>query len=677
MHHAEEGRHLLARRLPGQKPNEWALPQSRETTEQLVAALRKLGRTPYMIEGYLTRPDEAIAKLGPIDDPMVGVFVHWTYAPHTVDGVVGKDNPLLLASNFSGTWPGLVALLNTGASLESVGRPASRVWTDAPDWTADARFMERLDEWCSTGRIALRHQRAARRRRRRARGRSRSPSRSPTAIRRKRVLALMLGDTSMGMINGYFGPRLLYPIGFSEHKVDQAWLIDRVKTVTDARVDDAFKFVQDKGVTFHWSEADAEDFTAEATREQLRGYLAVLDLLDEFKADCLGWQYQLGLLKLLPPSDFAEGLLNSHARPEGNGHVVITSTEADQGNLVPMELMKRLLEAKGLPGAVMFHDVRWGAEHDGRFLWVLLNSGSCGAYAFNHDVTSLQGRPQLPPAGRLLPRARRHLRRRQPARPDHLGPVLDRPHGPARHGPRPGRVGRPARRRPRSLVARHDPPVAVHGRRPRLLDGDGHGPLHEQPHRRRLWRHLRRDGGAQPEPGLQGPDHVVPEGRRPERPARGHFRRASAMKSCSRRETGFPSRPSGARLGGALRRIPSDETRERELAMEPVVIACGGCGAAIRIRHPEKPGAGSAPGAGPVLAMPEAGEPRVRQRPRTAMRPDQPEPSTGLPRRPRRSVPSLVMNTSVMAVLAVWAGWGGLDDGGPDARRTGRSWPRR
>ncbi len=98
-----------------------------------------------------------------------------------------------------------------------------------------------------------------------------------------------------------------------------------------------------------------------------------------------------GCSNLLPPSDFAEGLLNSHARPEGNGHVVITSTEADQGNLVPMELMKRLLEAKGLPGAVMFHDVRWGSRHDGRFLWVLLNSGSCGAYAFNHDVTSLDG----------------------------------------------------------------------------------------------------------------------------------------------------------------------------------------------------------------------------------------------------------------------------------------------
>ena len=48
-------------------------------------------------------------------------------------------------------------------------------------------------------------------------------------------------------------------------------------------------------------------------------------------------------------------------------------------------------KAKGLHQAVMFHDIRWGAEHDGRFLWVLLNSGSSGAYAFNHDPESLEG----------------------------------------------------------------------------------------------------------------------------------------------------------------------------------------------------------------------------------------------------------------------------------------------
>ncbi len=372
------------------QPNEWARPQITEATDQLQKALRKLGRRPRLIRGFLTRPDEAIAKLGPVDEPTVGVFVHWTYAPHTCDGVVGKDNPLLLASNFSGTWPGLVALLNTGASLDSINRRYARIWTAAPDWSKDKTFMARLDEWCSTGRIRYPEDEL-----------HLAAPVTPEArvladevvadIRKKRVLALMLGDTSMGMINGYFGPRLLARHGFSEHKVDQAWLPVRMKDVSDRRVDEVFGFVRHKGVRFHWREDGAADFTEEATRTQLRMYLAVLDLLAEFRADCLGWQYQLGLLPVLPPSDFCEGLLNSVCRPESNGDLVITSTEADQGNLIPMELMKRLLLKKGLHQAVMFHDVRWGASHQGRWLWVLLNSGSCGAYAFNHKPDTLDG----------------------------------------------------------------------------------------------------------------------------------------------------------------------------------------------------------------------------------------------------------------------------------------------
>jgi L-fucose isomerase-like protein len=56
-----------------------------------------------------------------------------------------------------------------------------------------------------------------------------------------------------------------------------------------------------------------------------------------------------------------------------------------------MEMMKRLLKLKGLHQAVMFHDVRWGTKYEDRFLWVLLNSGSCGAYAFNHNPETLEG----------------------------------------------------------------------------------------------------------------------------------------------------------------------------------------------------------------------------------------------------------------------------------------------
>ena len=371
-------------------PNDWALPSIREATAQLEQALRKLGREPRLIEGFISKPHESIEKLGPIDDPLIGVCVHWFYAPHTTDGVCGKENPLLLASNFSGQWPGLVGLLNTGASLESLGRRFSRIWTDAPDWTADATFMDRLAEWCETGRIAYPEDELA----------YHAPVSAEAArlarevaekIHQRRILIMMLGDTSMGMINGYFGPRLLNRHGFTEHKVDQAWLIDRGRQVTKARIDEAFQFVLDRGVVFHWREEGAADFDENATREQLRDYLAALDLLREYHADCLGWQYQLGLIALRPPSDFAEGLLNSACRPESDGGTIACATEADQGNVVPMELMKRLLKAKGLHEAVFFHDVRWGEQWDGRFLWVLLNSGSTGAYAFNHDAATLRG----------------------------------------------------------------------------------------------------------------------------------------------------------------------------------------------------------------------------------------------------------------------------------------------
>ncbi|MGZ3452257.1 MAG: fucose isomerase [Polyangiales bacterium] len=380
------------------KPNELAMPSIQAATEQMERALKKLGRTSYRVNEFpIEKPHEAIESLGPIDDPMIGVCVHWLYAPHTCDGVVGKDNPLLLASNFSGQWPGLVGLLNTGASLESLNRKFSRLWTSAPDFSADPLFMERLDEWCTTGRIAYGEDQVSY-------GAAVDPRAYATAhdvadeIRKKRILLLMFGDTSMGMINGYFGPRLLNKHGFTEHKIDQAWIIDRGRRIEQKRIDDAFAFVKDRGLQFHWGEGPssagaggAGDFDENASKEQLRDYLVALDLLQEFKADCLGWQYQLGLIPLRPPSDLAEGLLNSKCRPESNGAPIVCSTEADQGNALPMEMLKRLLKRKGLHEAVMFHDVRWGAEHDGRFLWVLLNSGSCGAYAFNHDPDSLKG----------------------------------------------------------------------------------------------------------------------------------------------------------------------------------------------------------------------------------------------------------------------------------------------
>ena len=374
--------------LPGDYrpiPNKLAEPNVRTFVRNLTKAVNHLGHETVLIDKFLSTPGDAIEALSRIDDPMIGVYAHWVYGPHTTDGVVGKDNPLLLASNFDGTWPGLVGLLNTGACLTSLEREHSRLWSDAKDLTTDNWFMARLDQWVKTGKIDH-DDGCIKKRAPRARD-SAIVDKVMADFKRKRPLVMMLGDTSMGMINGYFGPQRLAKVGFSEHKVDQAWIIEHGKTVNESRVNDALAFVKRNGVEFHYG----GDFTEAATKGQLREYCAALDFLSEFRADCIGWQYQLGLIRSLPPSDFAEGLLNSSCRPESNGSTVVCSTEADQGNALPMEMLKRLLIEHGLHESVAFHDVRWGGEHDGRFIWVLLNSGSAGAYAFNHDPGTLKG----------------------------------------------------------------------------------------------------------------------------------------------------------------------------------------------------------------------------------------------------------------------------------------------
>ena len=154
----------------------------------------------------------------------------------------------------------------------------------------------------------------------------RSPSRATSRPRsaRRRVLVLMLGDTSMGMINGYFGPRLLNPHGFTEHKVDQAWIIDRGRRIEDKRIDDALALRQGPGRHLPLGRASggrSAPTTSTSTRRASSSATTspCSTWRGEFKADCLGWQYQLGLIPLRPPSDFAEGLLNSTCRPESNG----------------------------------------------------------------------------------------------------------------------------------------------------------------------------------------------------------------------------------------------------------------------------------------------------------------------------------------------------------------------
>ena len=127
--------------LPGDYrpvPNELAKPNVDAFVGALIGALHALGHEPKLIDHFLTTPADAIETLSGIDDPMIGVYVHWVYGPHTTDGVVGQDNPLLLASNFYGT----LARPRRPAQHRRVPRQPRRacsaaLWSDAADLTTD------------------------------------------------------------------------------------------------------------------------------------------------------------------------------------------------------------------------------------------------------------------------------------------------------------------------------------------------------------------------------------------------------------------------------------------------------------------------------------------------------------------------------------------------------------
>jgi len=73
------------------------------------------------------------------------------------------------------------------------------------------------------------------------------------------------------------------------------------------------------------------------------------------------------------------------------GRAVTHFNEVDECAGVDGLITDRVWRDLGLDPSNTLHDVRWGASHEGRFVWVLLNSGSCGAYAFNHEPGTLRG----------------------------------------------------------------------------------------------------------------------------------------------------------------------------------------------------------------------------------------------------------------------------------------------
>src|ERR1700738_962181 len=80
----------------------------------------------------------------PQDAPLVVAEAVWQYSQHLLGGLISHNGPILTVANWSGTWPGLVGLLNLNGSLTKADVKSSTLWSE--DFT-DKFFAKKLRGW--------------------------------------------------------------------------------------------------------------------------------------------------------------------------------------------------------------------------------------------------------------------------------------------------------------------------------------------------------------------------------------------------------------------------------------------------------------------------------------------------------------------------------------------------
>lgn len=326
----------------------------------------------------------------PKDAPLVVVESVWQYSHHLLHGLRDHEGPILVVANFAGDFPGLVGLLNLTASMTKANIEYSAVWSRefTDDW-----FKSKLKEWLETGKIV--HDESH------VRDLPELPEDSAEVelgralakqLKEDKAILAVFDEYCMGMYNALLDDELINPAGIYKERLSQSALVAEMEKVSDEEANAVRAWLEDAGMTFHVdNEGDPKEcLTDDQLRSQFKMYIAALRMADDFGADAIGIQYQQGLKDVVPASDLAEGLLNDPNRPpvksrDGKrvlyeGDALPHFNEVDECVGVDALVTNRIWKAMGLNPSTTLHDVRWGDEWDGDFVWVLEISGSVPAF---------------------------------------------------------------------------------------------------------------------------------------------------------------------------------------------------------------------------------------------------------------------------------------------------------
>lgn len=371
-----------------------AWPKQEETLRLCQAAFAKLGveaeeltrYNPQRRHGFLTKQCEGAALFAKIERtaPVVVVLSCWAYAHHVTGSLQAHMGPVLLLANFDGTWPGLVSLLNHAATLDRLCVKNSRLWSET--FSDDPLFMQQLKAWCTTGNITYSQSHLAK---------AETLKLSPEAmrfgtdlaadiLRHKRIMG-QLDPGCMGMLNALINPTKLGEIGMPLELLNQSDLVAEMELVSDREAQDHLNWLIKKGTQFDWGIDQFEHLVHGQVLSQMKMYSAAARIYKRYGLSAIGIPYQVGLVRCVPASDLAEGMLNNSDRPEvidpetneavEKGKPIVHFNEGDMGAGIPQVLMRDIYLRRGLPAETTLHDVRWGRNYSGKFVWVFEISG--------------------------------------------------------------------------------------------------------------------------------------------------------------------------------------------------------------------------------------------------------------------------------------------------------------
>ncbi|MET0842496.1 MAG: fucose isomerase [Mycetocola sp.] len=318
--------------------------------------------------------------------PLIVAEAVWQYSHHVLAGLRTHRGPILTVANFAPDWPGLVGLLGLNAGLTKMGTDYSTIWS--VDFT-DEWFLDGIRSWVETGTIS--HDASH------VRPLPELPD-SPEKelgvalarqLKTEKAIIGVFDEGCMGMYNAIFDDELLNTLGIYKERLSQSALYAEMLTVSETDAAAVGDWLKDAGMTFRVGTDDATELTEEQLTWQYKMYIAALRISDDFGLDAVGIQYQQGLKDLVPASDLAEGILNTTDRPpvtsrDGSrvlheGKAFPHFNEADEGVAVDSLITDRVWRAMGLVPDNTLHDVRWGEDFDGEFVWVYEISGSVPA----------------------------------------------------------------------------------------------------------------------------------------------------------------------------------------------------------------------------------------------------------------------------------------------------------